>query len=209
MTSSLALAIGILASSFFGSWHCAGMCGPVASLMGQRGKLPYYHLGRLISYVLLGALAGGLGKFFLSSEFVELRWLSSSLLAIILVVSGSSLIWPKFFAENRISHQILSSFKSIRNFHLGHSSFVVGLLTALLPCGWLYTYVTAAVAAKSAWGGALILFLFWLGGLPALSALPLMVRKTISTAGLRNQKIAGFILIFAGLYSIASFLFLH
>lgn len=60
----LILALTILSSSFFGSWHCAAMCGPVASVLSQRGSLIPYHLGRLISYVTLGLFAGALGQFF-------------------------------------------------------------------------------------------------------------------------------------------------
>ena len=99
--------------------------------------------------------------------------------------------------------------KRLQAFHIGHSGFVVGLLTALLPCGWLYTYVVAAIATKSPWAGALTLFLFWLGGLPALSAVPFMIRKAVQEAGLRQQRIAGAVLVAAGIYSIASFMYLH
>ncbi|MNL30529.1 hypothetical protein D3C87_1522690 [compost metagenome] len=83
------------------------------------------------------------------------------------------------------------------------------MMTAFLPCGWLYTYVMAAVATRSPWAGLLVMSLFWLGGLPALSALPTMLKGGLAKAGLRQQKIGGAILVFAGLYSIASFFFLH
>nr|BFD60176.1 hypothetical protein CKG001_22830 [Bdellovibrio sp. CKG001]BFD66259.1 hypothetical protein HAGR004_12810 [Bdellovibrio sp. HAGR004] len=213
MTSSLILALGILSSSFFGSWHCAGMCGPVATLMSARHSLWSYHLGRLISYVLLGILAGSLGQFFLNSDFILLRWISAILLALVLILSGLNLVAPASIRQKLSSwkgaHSILGVIKRLQAFHIGKSGFVVGLLTALLPCGWLYTYVTAAIATQSPWAGALTLALFWLGGLPALSAVPMMVRKGIQSAGLKQQRIAGLVLITAGLYSLASFMFLH
>ena len=209
MTSSLAVALGIVVSSFFGSWHCAGMCGPIASLMAQKKGLFSYHIGRLFSYSLLGALAGYLGQFFLNSEFISIRWFSSTLLAIILIFSGASLVWPQLKLRIKLNSPFFKLFNYFQTFHLSHSSFFVGILTSLLPCGWLYTYVIAAIATKSPLSGALTLFLFWLGGLPALSAVSLMVKKTVSAAGLRQQKIAGLILVLAGLYSVASFMFLH
>ncbi|MFV8249795.1 sulfite exporter TauE/SafE family protein [Bdellovibrio bacteriovorus] len=213
MMSSALLALGILSSSFFGSWHCAGMCGPVATLMSARKSLLSYHLGRLCAYVLLGVLAGSLGQFFLNSQFVTLRWISAILLALVLVGSGARLIlpvsWQQRLSANRISHSILGVIKRLQAFHVGKSGFVVGLLTALLPCGWLYTYVTAAIATQSPWAGGLTLALFWLGGLPALSAVPMMIRQGLQQAGLRQQRIAGGVLIVAGLYSLGSFMLMH
>ena len=99
MIITVTLVLGILSSSFLGSWHCAGMCGPIATLMSTRNSLWIYHLGRLISYVSMGALAGALGQVFLTSSFVSLRWISSGLLALILILSGINLIFPRFISE--------------------------------------------------------------------------------------------------------------
>ncbi len=203
MTPTLLLALGILSSSFFGSWHCAGMCGPIASMMSAKKSLLSYHLGRLISYTLLGVVSGALGQFFLNSDFVVLRWISSVLLAVLLCLSGFALIFPKLDARLKKSPWRLQVFQ------IGRSGWAVGLLTVFLPCGWLYTYAMAAIATRSPWAGGFTLFLFWLGGLPTLSAVPMMVRKTIQSAGLRQQRIAGVVLLISGLYSIGSFMFLH
>lgn len=212
-SSSLLLALGVLSASFFGSWHCAGMCGPIATLMGARKSLLSYHIGRGTSYITLGWLAGYLGHFFISSEFSWLRWISAGLLAAILTLSGLNMIFPGKIPEimrmTSLSHGLLRVIRRLQAFHLSRSGWSVGLLTALLPCGWLYTYVTAAVATQSPWAGALVMLLFWLGGLPALSAVPMMVRQAVSVAGLKQQKIAGAVLICAGLYSIVSFFYLH
>lgn len=214
MTSSSALlALGIMSSSFFGSWHCAGMCGPIATLMSTRKSLWTYNFGRLVSYTLLGTVAGGLGQIFLTSDFVTVRWVSAITLAFLLTGSGLSLLFPNFFVRKleiwKWSHKILDVTKKVQAFHIGQSGFVVGLLTAFLPCGWLYTYVFAAIATHSPWAGALTMSLFWLGGLPTLSAIPFMIRKTVQSAGLRQQRIAGVVLIISGLYSLSSFMFLH
>ncbi|WP_374074129.1 sulfite exporter TauE/SafE family protein [Bdellovibrio bacteriovorus] len=211
MNPTVLLVLGILSSSFFGSWHCAGMCGPIASLMSTKKSLLPYHLGRLISYTALGLASGALGQFFLNNDFVILRWVSGGLLAMLLLVSGFTLIFPSSSVKksNSLRQLLWDSIKKVQAFHIGRSGFVVGLLTVFLPCGWLYTYAMAAIATRSPWAGALTLFLFWLGGLPTLSAVPLMVRKTIQSAGLRQQRIAGLVLIVSGLYSLGSFMFLH
>ena len=203
MTVSLGLAFSILLSSFLGSWHCAGMCGPIASLMSTRKNLLSWHLGRFVAYVLLGFAGGALGSFFLNSQFIYLRIISSILFALILLLMGLRQLKPSWFLNISFPW-----FRRLRKFHLNQSGFIVGLMTALLPCGWLYTYVTAAIATQSPWAGALLMTLFWLGGLPALNILPAMVRKTLQTASLRQRKIAGVILILAGVYSLGSF-YLH
>ncbi|WP_373997793.1 sulfite exporter TauE/SafE family protein [Bdellovibrio bacteriovorus] len=209
MTSStLLLALGILSASFFGSWHCAAMCGPIASLMSARRSLLMYNLGRGCAYVLLGAFAGYLGQFFLQNDWRMFRYVGAGLLATVLILYGLSMLLPSGF-KFPASHFILPVIKKIQGRFLSRSGFVIGLLTAFLPCGWLYTYVLAAVTTKSPWAGALVMGLFWLGGLPTLSAVPSMIRSTIDHAGLRHQKIAGGILVISGLYSIASFMFLH
>jgi hypothetical protein len=47
-------------------------------------------------------------------------------------------------------------------------SVLIGLATGLLPCGWLYAFVLAAVGTGSMLHGVGVLFAFWLGTLPAL-----------------------------------------
>ena len=200
--SALVLALGILVSSFFGSWHCGLMCGPIATYMASKKSLIPYHAGRLISYVGLGILAGFAGRFFLGSDFLYVRYASAILLSAVLIFSGLNLfrtqVRPNPFSK--LLHRL-------QVFHMSRSSFVVGLLTAFLPCGWLYTYVTAAVASQSPYAGALTMFLFWVGGLPALSAVPMMIRQAVKTADFRQKKIAGAVLIAAGIYSIVSFFY--
>jgi sulfite exporter TauE/SafE len=202
------LVVGILSSSFLGSWHCAGMCSPVASLMAQRKSLLAYHLGRLLAYVGLGVVAGGLGQIFLQSEFVYLRFVSSIILALILILMGLRILFPKFFKHN-IFQSINTLAHKMQIFHLSRSGLLVGMITAFLPCGWLYTYVMAAIATRSILAGALTMAIFWLGTLPALSVIPAMVRRGIQSSGIRQQRVAGAVLVCSGLYSILSFFFLH
>jgi sulfite exporter TauE/SafE len=202
--SALILALGILTSSFFGSWHCGVMCGPIAVYMASKKSLIPYHLGRLISYVGLGVAAGFVGQFFLNSDFILLRYISAFVLAGILIASGLNL-----FREQIRPSPFSKLLHRLQVFNMSRSGFVVGLLTAFLPCGWLYTYVTAAIASRSPYAGALMMFLFWLGGLPALSAVPMMIRQAVKSADFRQKKIAGGVLIAAGIYSIVSFFYLH
>lgn len=201
------LPLAILTSSFLGSWHCAGMCGPFAALTGSRGQLWHYHLGRLIVYLLLGLLSGFLGEFILQSEFQWLRGAGALGLGILLIMMGLqyllALSWGKE-SHHWASRFFQKVYARLKVFKFSRSSFVIGLMAGLLPCMWLYTYVIAASATKSPWAGSLVMLLFWLGGLPALSAVSMMIRPSLLHASARKQKIAGTVLVFAGLYALTS-----
>lgn len=211
MTPSLILAFGILSSSFVGSWHCGLMCGPIATYMKSRRALTSYHLGRLISYTALGALAGALGNFFLGHNFLVLRKLSALLLALTLFYTSLSLLFParlgKVSPLSATIHRWVSRASAPMGPWLRRSGLVVGLLTAFLPCGWLYTYVAAATATQSAAAGSLVLILFWLGGLPAMSALPAAMGELLKATPQKRLRMAGVVLLMAALYSLWIFFF--
>ncbi|MFT6399526.1 MAG: sulfite exporter TauE/SafE, partial [Bradymonadia bacterium] len=64
-----------LAIGFAGSFHCVAMCGPFAVLAGAKsGKagLFSYSAGRLTTYSLLGAIAGGFGSLIYQLRMVGL-----------------------------------------------------------------------------------------------------------------------------------------
>jgi sulfite exporter TauE/SafE len=178
------------------------MCSPVASIASQKGALWSYHLGRGISYISLGALGGLFGSYFLASELHSVRLYSGILFALILIIFGvRTYRGHKNFVS--MNSRWLHSFYNART-----PVLALGLLTVFLPCGWLYSYMLAAAATQSVLGGSLIMGLFWLGGLPALSSVSLLMGKTIHLAPAKKQKLASLVLISAGLYTLGSFYFL-
>jgi sulfite exporter TauE/SafE len=50
-------------------------------------------------------------------------------------------------------------------------ALLLGLFSALLPCGWLYAFAIAAAGSATALTGAAILLAFWAGNLPFLLGL--------------------------------------
>ncbi len=179
---SIFLLASIFSLSLFGSWHCGLMCGPfsVSLTSGLKERLIGYHLGRLISYVSLGALAGHFGFLFSFSDHILAKSASGALLTLlgfgfVYYVSKVLRINP---ASKRTTNSFLNRFDDIyRKLLVGlykkpFSSFLFGLLSIVLPCGWLYGFVFAASATKSSSAGALVMFAFWLGGLPILTVVP-------------------------------------
>ncbi|ACB77355.1 conserved hypothetical protein [Opitutus terrae PB90-1] len=161
------------------SLHCAGMCGPLAcalmpvrSSTGQPGADPStvsttYHLARLTSYTLLGAVAGGLGGLplsFVSSS--ALRWAPWVLVAFFLAMA---------FRLDRLLPK--PAFLGRFSLHLGRwtqgrsrvqAAAAVGFATPLLPCGPLYFVIALALMTGSALRGIEFMLAFGLGTVPLL-----------------------------------------
>lgn len=199
-SANLLLALAILTSSFLGSWHCAGMCGAMASLMAHKRRLWSYHFGKGLSYTLIGALSGHLGSVLLNHDLRWLRLLTGLLFSFVLFYWG----FQTFRGRNLKPPSWLN--RSL--LRPSGSGFYLGSMAIFLPCGWLYTYVLAAAATRSPLAGAITMGLFWLGGLPSLSLLPLYLKKSLALADEKKRKIGSAVLISASLYSLFSFYFL-
>lgn len=202
-SKTLLILISLLTASFLGSWHCTAMCGPIASLAASKKQLWPYQLGRGLSYFFLGVLFGFTGKFFLKNEIFQIRIISTAVMGLTLIYLGSQNLWPDKFQEKFKNISFLKKSLFTKRI-LSYSGFTIGFLSFLLPCGWLYSFALTASATKSPTAGGIVMILFWLGGLPAMSILPQFVSKTLSQASLQKQKIAGILLVFAGLYSIVA-----
>ncbi len=195
--------IAVLLASLAGSAHCISMCGGLAIATAKsRKRAVLYHFGRLLGYLGLGALAGGLGSQVLS-ESIEFQWLSLSsafLLGIGFVLGGVQ-VWrgktPHLpWIPQRLFHRIYRRTQG--------NALTTGLLSSFLPCGWLHSFVLGAVTTRSVGLGAGFLLMFWLGTLPALSATPWMTHRLFRPVALRAPKVAALMLILAGAFSLSA-----
>jgi sulfite exporter TauE/SafE len=173
----------VLGASLVGSLHCGAMCGPIVGFVGASlnrkkrvtGQV-VYHVARLLAYLALGALAGALGlgidRAFTSRGVQNAAALTAALVMIAWALGtwlpvGRWLPWvserlPKLSCGFSRTLRLASALPPV-----GRAA-VLGLGTGLLPCGWLYAFVAAAVGTGSYGSGALVLLAFWLGTLPAL-----------------------------------------
>ena len=78
----------------------------------------------------------------------------------------------------------------------------IGLLTTLLPCGWLYSFAITAAGTGSAWKGMLAMTAFWLGTLPALVLVGAGVKRILGPMGRRLPALTCVALVAAGLYTL-------
>lgn len=157
------------------SLHCAGMCGPLACAVMPGSKdrgdpaavASAYQLARLASYVLLGAVAGGVGRLPLGLlPGALVRWVPwIAVLCFLGLAFRWDRRWPRFAGAGRRVFGILGRFAG--RSRIGAAS-ALGFATPLLPCGPLYLVVTLALLSGSALRGATLMLAFGLGTLPLL-----------------------------------------
>jgi sulfite exporter TauE/SafE len=82
---------------------------------------------------------------------------------------------------------------------------LAGTLTVFLPCGHLYGFLVGAMATGTWWAGAGFMAAFWIGTLPALAFGAAWIRSALTPWLEKAPRLAGLILILAGLAGVATF----
>jgi hypothetical protein len=170
----------------FGSFHCIGMCGPIAlALPGAKlsnrsfykGRL-LYNLGRVITYSLLGALFGFLGNRIALFGFQQLVSIVLGVIVILIIILPhklKSVLLPTAFI-NLYNSKLKSLFPPFFKKGSDYSLLSIGILNGFLPCGFVYIGIAGAIAVSS--GGILnsVLFMtfFGIGTIPAMFSISLI-----------------------------------
>jgi uncharacterized protein len=211
--SSLPIPVGVFIASILGSSHCAAMCGPIAiTTNNNNGGLSFYHFGRLLSYLLLGALAGYFGEKLLSSKYQIISIASALLISAFLIFSGYRLIKQRTldsFFFKKLALFLFIPAKWARTQNPAIRSFTIGILNSFLPCGWLYVFVLGSIATKEPIYGAVLLAIFWLGTVPALTVFAISYKKFFNRLPKKINQFAGVILVIVGIVNIAFLVMTH
>ncbi|OGY16882.1 MAG: hypothetical protein A2785_03915 [Candidatus Chisholmbacteria bacterium RIFCSPHIGHO2_01_FULL_49_18] len=130
-----------------------------------------FHIGRLISFALLGGLLGVLGNAIgINFTFTAILGLIAS---IVMLMLGLNLVGV--FTRNKVAlpsgifQKVFSVFRKIE--HKTFTPLVIGFGTFFLPCGFTQSMQVVALSSGSFISSALIMFAFALGTLPMLSFL--------------------------------------
>lgn len=174
-----------------------------------------YHLARLVGYTTLGAAAGSFGALFLTTpQTAQLQnWFGISA-GVVIVIWGLM----NLGVLNRLSAilsfggltsrlDILASVRaSLTKRALALSGALrgalIGLLSSVLPCGWLYAFVIAAAATQNWIAGAVTMAAFWAGTVPALFGFAALLAKIDRRFLSQAPKITAAMMIVIGLLSI-------
>jgi uncharacterized protein len=204
--------LSALAIGFLGSFHCVAMCGPIALALsgGNENPLKYlagrtlYNSGRILTYSILGLVAGLAGHTLMMAGFQKSVSVSIGIFMILSVViiyylPGKSGTNPVALKLNAFIRKIFSGVLRKKN---GFSLFVAGLANGILPCGFVYLAMAGAASTQTPLNGALYMTLFGLGTFPAMMA----VAAFGKLAGLKARgflaKAAPVMMIVLGMYFI-------
>lgn len=162
-----------------GSFHCVGMCGPIAFMLPvdrtnslkKVFQIALYHFGRLLAYSLIGLVFGILGKSLYIFGLQQQLSIAIGILMIIVV-----LIPYKTFSRYNFSkplYKVIGKVKSALGKELKKKTpdtfLTIGFLNGFLPCGLVYMAVFAAIATGSLLEGSLYMVLFGVGTIPLMT----------------------------------------
>ncbi|WP_324069380.1 MAG: sulfite exporter TauE/SafE family protein [Flavobacterium sp.] len=162
------------------SFHCIGMCGPIAMMLpvdrtNETKKVTQiitYHIGKLTTYGILGLVFGLLGRsFYLAGMQQQLSIIVGILMILVAVIP------EKVFAKYNFSkpvYRLITKVKSSLGQQFKNKSykslFTIGLLNGFLPCGMVYVALFGAIAMQNVTLGIGYMLLFGLGTIPMMVA---------------------------------------
>lgn len=208
--------LAILAASLLGSVHCAGMCGGFVCFYAAGARTTMaahvaYNAGRLVSYLFLGLMAGVLGMSVdRAGTLIGVSRAAAVVAGVLMVAWGASTL----LAQRGVRLPRITDLRSLRS-PLGallarvrgespvRRAGATGLLTTLLPCGWLYAFVAAAAGTASVPKALLVMAVFWAGTVPALLAVGVSAQRLAGPLRSRLPTVTAAVVVVIGLMSIA------
>jgi len=166
-----------------------------------------YHLGRLATYLALGAAGGFLGGALdLAGDVAGIGRVSAFVAGFILVGWGVSalavrrgLITLRRRAPSRLGSVLGNGLAWLRRFPPLPRALLLGLSTTLVPCGWLYAFVATAAGTGGVLSALGVMLVFWVGTLPALLAAGLGLRGLFARLGARARTVSAVLIAVSGL----------
>lgn len=212
-----------LTLGFLGSLHCVVMCGGIAGALSvalppAHRRLPAmlrrhagFGVGRVVSYMWAGALAGALGALLASvmgpyGSVVLRRAAALLLLAVGLYIGGWSPLVTHLERQGvRVWRHIAPLAGRLRAGHSPWTALALGALWGWLPCGLVYSGLTLAAATGSGLHGATLMAGFGLGTLPAMAGVGLLAERSLRLArGPYARQLAGALMILFAVWTFAA-----
>jgi len=216
----IALITTVFIASLLGSLHCAGMCGVFLTIAVGEGGVDRkrravlngaYQFGRLVTYVMLGVAAGALGALVdmggaLAGISRAAVMLSGGMMVLFGVSAGLTALGKRTMRMPvpRVMRRLLEAgHRMAMHFPPVSRALVIGLLTTMLPCGWLYAFAAVAAGTASPLLGGLTMAVFWLGTLPVMVAMGVGVQQLTGALGRKLPHVTAVVLILVGLWTLA------
>jgi len=219
INSKSSLPVFFLFGFLAGISNCAALVGGIILSMSKQWNEIYpdsdsawkkiqphltFNAGRIISYVVLGAILGAIGsKLNFSLKFGPILVIAVS---VIMIFLAFQMFGFKAFGKFQFTMPkfITRFIANESNFKGRYLPFLMGAFTFFLPCGFTITAQGLALISGNAIQGGLIMLLFALGTLPMLLFIGLSSVKFSQKPHLSNRflKIAAILVLFFALYNI-------
>jgi uncharacterized protein len=204
---TFALLAGVVATSIVGSLHCLAMCGPLVGLHGgaRTMQLAFTHsVGRLTTYVVLGAAAGLVGSAVnLAGQLGDVQRAATIVAAVLIIGMGVYQVVGTRRGRPPGRSPFSAALVRIRPKSAVKRSYLIGTLTGLIPCGWLWAFVIAAAGTGSVLWGAATMFAFWIGTVPAMVGLLRTTGPLLARVRARMPAVTAVALIAVGVGTLA------
>ena len=162
-----------------GSFHCVGMCGPIAFMLPvdrtnsfkKISQITIYHVGRLLAYSLIGLVFGLIGKSLYIFGFQQQLSIAIGVLMIVVVLIPQSTFNKYNFSKPiyKVISKVKSSLGRALKKKTADTFLTIGFLNGFLPCGLVYMALFAAIAGGNALNGSLYMAVFGLGTIPLMT----------------------------------------
>jgi sulfite exporter TauE/SafE len=205
-----------------GAGHCVAMCGPIVASLGlaaQPGlgalrvsaRTVPYHLGRVTTYALLGAIMG------LTGSFVNVAGRLAGLTNAVAVIAGALMVLFGIGATGlsrpleRLTFRASTRLTGLARSLLGGGArlYPLGLALGFLPCGLSWTAFLGAAATGAPVPGLLAALAFGLGTVPGLLAAGFLAAAFGQRARGLLYRIGGLIIAAMGLLFVLRGLGIH
>jgi sulfite exporter TauE/SafE len=164
-----------------------------------------------LAYATLGAICGLLGAALdLGGAMTGLHHLAAVSAGVMMIAVGvvvvlrwSGVRFPQLPGSGKLHRAVALAQRSALKLGPTSRAGTIGLLSALLPCGWLYAFAIVAGGTASAVWGAAIMTAFWIGTVPILATVGVGVQALTGTVGRRIPVVMALLLVLLGLFTIA------
>jgi sulfite exporter TauE/SafE/copper chaperone CopZ len=165
----------------------------------------FFHFGRLGGFFVLGGVLGVIGGGInISGNFIAIYTI---IIAIVLAILGLNILglFPDIASLGmRMPRFFSSPWNKLKKSENPSAPFLLGVLTFFLPCGFTQSMQILAITSGSFMRGALGMFLFALGTLPALLALGVTTSWSKGKNAAIFQKVAGMLIVIFAFYTFNS-----
>lgn len=199
-----------------GSFHCLGMCSPLAMAVTHSSPnivIPrlLYNMGRISAYGVLGALVASVG---LMTPFFKFQHILSALFGIGLLIAGITglplvripVVTKQAGKFSLFLKRLFSKFITKKSYP---SFLLLGSLNGFLPCGLTLMALTYCLTLPGPADGFIFMILFGLGTFPVMLGFTTLLRWITARFDLSMKKITTAMLILSGILLVARVFVVH